>query len=116
VRRFAISAYTAANTVIYSQVHHATVIRSLREKYGMLHLTERDRHAPDLSAAFNLEDPPDPGMMPSAFSASSAAGYAGFLSTFITRGMDYPMPRWPCGGSVWLLELEKHRNFRGKSN
>ena len=30
------------------------------------------------------------GMMPSAFSASTAAGYAGFLSTFITRGMGLP--------------------------
>ena len=29
-------------------------------------------------------------MAPSAFSASTAAGYAGFLSTFITRGIALP--------------------------
>src|ERR1700722_20402070 len=29
-------------------------------------------------------------MAPSAFNASTAAGYAGFLSTFITRGMPSP--------------------------
>jgi hypothetical protein len=29
-------------------------------------------------------------MVPSAFSASTAAGYAGFLSTFITRGIGLP--------------------------
>ena len=31
-----------------------------------------------------------PVMAPSAFSASTAAGYAGFLSTFITRGIALP--------------------------
>jgi hypothetical protein len=30
------------------------------------------------------------GMVPSAFSASTAAGYAGFLSTLITRGIGFP--------------------------
>src|ERR1051326_3276091 len=30
------------------------------------------------------------GTAPSAFNASRAAGYAGFLSTFITRGMALP--------------------------
>jgi hypothetical protein len=33
---------------------------------------------------------PGGGTVPSAFSASKAAGYDGFLSTFITRGIALP--------------------------
>ncbi len=64
VPAIAISAYTEANTVISSQAHHGTVIRTLCEKYDMPFLTERDKTAPDLSVALNLDEPRDPKTWP----------------------------------------------------
>jgi hypothetical protein len=49
-------------------------------------------------------------MVPSASNASTAAGYAGFWSTFITRGMGLPdasialrRKRFGCGGITFRL-------------
>jgi phospholipase C len=64
VPAIAISAWTRANTVISREVHHGTVIRSLCGKYEIPYLTERDRLAPDLSDALNLESPRDPNSWP----------------------------------------------------
>ncbi len=64
VPTIAISAYTKANTVVKRPVHHAAVIRTLCRKHGLKYLTERDRHAPDLGDAVNLEQMRDPSTWP----------------------------------------------------
>src|SRR5258708_17730565 len=55
-------------------------------------------------------------MAPSAFSASTAAGYAGFLSTFITRGIGLPdasialrKKAFGCGGIAFGREEKVDR-------
>jgi len=60
----AISAYTAANTIVNRPVHHAALIRTLSRKYGLAPLTERDRGAPDLSDAINLTTARSPSTWP----------------------------------------------------
>jgi phospholipase C len=61
----AISAYTQAGTVINRPVHHAALIRTLLDKYGLgEQLTSRDAGAPDLSDALNLATPRDPDAWP----------------------------------------------------
>ena len=64
VPAIAISAYTAANTIVDRQVHHAALIRTLSRKYGLAPLTQRDRRAPDLSDAINLTVPRAPSTWP----------------------------------------------------
>jgi phospholipase C len=59
-----ISAYTQANTVINHAVHHGALVRTLCLKYGMPHLTERDRNARDLADAVNLNTPRHPSTWP----------------------------------------------------
>jgi phospholipase C len=54
VPAIAISAYTAKNTIIHETMHHSCVIATLTRKYGMKHLTERDRGAPTIDNAINL--------------------------------------------------------------
>jgi len=65
VPAIAISAFTQAGSIISRPVHHATVIRTLLDKYdlGKL-LTARDGGVPDLSDALNLAAPRDPGDWP----------------------------------------------------
>ena len=43
--------YARPNTVVNRPMHHAALVRTLCTKYGLAHLTERDRNAPDLSDA-----------------------------------------------------------------
>jgi phospholipase C len=64
VPTIAISAYTEANTVINRTVHHGALVRTLCTKYGLAHLTERDRTAPDLADAINLQTPRQPSTWP----------------------------------------------------
>jgi phospholipase C len=70
----AISAYTQQNTVINREVHHGTVIRSLCEKYDLDALNERDRNAPDLTDALNLENPRLPEAWPQTVPLPVPAG------------------------------------------
>ena len=64
VPAIAISAYTQANTVVNREVHHGALVKTLCAKYGMPHLTERDRTAPDLSDAINLKTARAPATWP----------------------------------------------------
>ena len=64
VPAIAISAYTAANTIVNRPVHHAAPIRTLSRKYGLAPLTDRDRGAPDLSDAINLTTARSPSTWP----------------------------------------------------
>jgi len=64
VPAIAISAYTRASTVVNRTVNHAAVIRTLCQKFGLPHLTQRDRTAPDLSDAINLALPRPPRSWP----------------------------------------------------
>ena len=64
VPAIAISAFTEANTVINRTVHHAALVRTLCTKYGLAHLTERDRTAPDLADAINLKMQRPPSTWP----------------------------------------------------
>jgi phospholipase C len=64
VPAIAISAYTEANTVVNRSVHHGALVRTLCIKYNLPHLTERDRSAPDLSDAINLNTPRQPSTWP----------------------------------------------------
>lgn len=57
VPTIAISAYTGSGTIVSDPVHHAALIRTLSRKWGLPYLTQRDRKAPDLSAALNLAVP-----------------------------------------------------------
>lgn len=60
VPAIAISAYTARNTIIHEEMHHSSVIATLSRKYGLKHLTERDRTAPTIYNAINLTQPRQP--------------------------------------------------------
>jgi phospholipase C len=64
VPAIAISAHTRANTIVNREVHHGTLVRTLCNKYDMPHLTERDRDAPDLTDALNLQTPRQPSTWP----------------------------------------------------
>lgn len=57
VPAIAISAYTKAGTVIHDQMHHAAVIATLCEKYGLAPLTARDKGACTILNAINLTEP-----------------------------------------------------------
>jgi phospholipase C len=57
VPAIAISAYTRAGTIIHDEMHHAAVIATLCEKYGLEPLTARDRGARTISNAVNLAEP-----------------------------------------------------------
>jgi phospholipase C len=52
-----VSAYIEPGTVINMQLSHASMPRTLRDKWGLGHLTERDRNAASLAAAFNRREP-----------------------------------------------------------
>lgn len=60
VPAIAISAWTKAGTIINDQMHHGAAIATLCRKYGLGHLTERDRDARDLTNAINLDVPRNP--------------------------------------------------------
>lgn len=64
VPAIAISAYTAAGSVINDPMHHGAVIRTLCERYDLPHLTERDRGARTLRAAVNRSTARDPATWP----------------------------------------------------
>lgn len=53
----AISAYTAAGTVVHDAVHHGSVISTLTGKYGLEPLTARDDGAPTIAGAVTLGTP-----------------------------------------------------------
>lgn len=60
VPAIAISAYTRANTIIHEEMHHAAMIATLCEKFGLPPLTARDRGARSLRNAINLAEPRQP--------------------------------------------------------
>ncbi|MFT3928547.1 MAG: alkaline phosphatase family protein [Myxococcales bacterium] len=60
-----ISAYTQANTVINRPLHHAALVRTLCQRFGLSALTDRDRDAPDLADAINLDAVRVPSSWPS---------------------------------------------------
>ncbi|WP_374010802.1 alkaline phosphatase family protein [Leifsonia sp. LS-T14] len=64
VPAIAISAYTARNTIIHDEMHHSAVVATLTEKYGLRHLTERDRGARTIDNAINRTTPRQPGTWP----------------------------------------------------
>ena len=64
VPAIALSAYKQENTIENRPIHHAALIRTLCNKYNLPLLTERDRGAPDLSDAINLDKPRDPSTWP----------------------------------------------------
>jgi len=59
-----ISAFTQEGTIVNRPVHHGAVVRTLCEKYKLPFLTERDRHAPDLSDSINLIEARSPSTWP----------------------------------------------------
>jgi phospholipase C len=60
VPAIAISAYTRKGTIIHDEMHHAAVIATLSEKFGLEPLTERDKGARTISNAINLTEPRQP--------------------------------------------------------
>ncbi|MEN0084289.1 MAG: alkaline phosphatase family protein [Leifsonia sp.] len=64
VPAIAISAYTARNTIIHEEMHHSAVVATLSKKYGLKHLTERDRGARTIDNAINRTAPRQPGTWP----------------------------------------------------
>ena len=64
VPAIAISAYTEANTVVNRSVHHGALVRTLCTKYNLPYLTQRDRTAPDLADAINLQTARQPSTWP----------------------------------------------------
>jgi phospholipase C len=60
VPAIAISAYTAKNTIINDEMHHSSIIATLSRKYGLKHLTNRDRTANTIYNAINLTRPRQP--------------------------------------------------------
>jgi len=59
-----VSAYTRAGTIINENFEHTTMIKTLCNKWGLQPLTERDKHAKDLSIALNLKTPRKPDTWP----------------------------------------------------
>jgi phospholipase C len=59
-----VSAYTEAGTIINAPFEHTALIKTLSRQWGLGHLTERDRAAPDLSIAFNRTAPRDRATWP----------------------------------------------------
>lgn len=64
VPAIAISAYTERGSILHEEMNHAAVIATLTEKFGMRHLTARDRGARTLRAAVNRRTPRQPGTWP----------------------------------------------------
>ena len=52
-----VSAFIDAGTIINTPLHHNSLLRTLSQKWGLGHLTERDRTATDLSGIFNRSSP-----------------------------------------------------------
>jgi phospholipase C len=57
VPAIAISAYTAAGTIVHDPVHHGSLISTLTAKYGLEPLTARDAGAPTIAGAVTLSSP-----------------------------------------------------------
>lgn len=87
VPAIAISAYTQKNTVIHREVNHGTVISSLCKKYHLQPLNDRDRDAPGLSDALNLETSRPPHTWPVTIPPSVPPGalYTNPLSPEIAK-------------------------------
>ncbi len=64
VPAIAISAYTARNTIIHDEMHHAAVIATLAKKHRLAPLTDRDRGARTIENAVNRSTPRQPGTWP----------------------------------------------------
>jgi phospholipase C len=64
VPALAISAYTPAGAVINDEMHHGAIPSTLRARWGLKPLTERDRHAATLSSAATLPAPRQPSTWP----------------------------------------------------
>jgi len=60
VPAIAISAYTRSGTIIHDEMHHAALIATLCEKFGLAPLTARDTGARTLVNAINLKQPRQP--------------------------------------------------------
>jgi phospholipase C len=67
VPAIAISAYTARNTIIHEEMHHAAVVATLSRKYGLRELTARDRDARTIDNAINLTVPRQPQDWPDTY-------------------------------------------------
>ncbi|MWB97394.1 alkaline phosphatase family protein, partial [Agromyces seonyuensis] len=67
VPAIAISAWTAPGTVVREEFHHAALVKTLSRRYGLQHLTDRDRphDVADLSVALNATEARDPASWPS---------------------------------------------------
>ncbi|MBN9606490.1 MAG: hypothetical protein J0G30_07760 [Actinomycetales bacterium] len=64
VPAIAVSAYTAAGTVIHDEMHHGSLMATLSRLHGLEPLTARDAGAPDLFSAITLDAPRDPSTWP----------------------------------------------------
>ena len=72
-----ISAWIEAGTVVNTPLQHCSIIRTICEKWGLPHLTERDLSAPHIGDIFtgsevrNREDWPDPTPRPNPSEGSN---------------------------------------------
>ncbi|WP_460802639.1 alkaline phosphatase family protein [Microbacterium sp. GXF6406] len=64
VPTIAISAHTAAGTVINDVMHHGALVKTLCEQHGLAPLTQRDAAATSLHNAVNLKTPRQPALWP----------------------------------------------------
>lgn len=55
-----ISAYIKPGTIINSPKRHTSFLHTMSKKWGLHHLTERDRLAPDFAEVFNTDTPRPP--------------------------------------------------------
>jgi len=69
VPAIAVSAYTAAGTIIHDEMHHAAVIATLCRLHGLEPLTRRDTGATDLFRIVNLDEPRAPETWPTVHPA-----------------------------------------------
>ena len=70
VPAIAVSAFTAAGTIIHDEMHHAAVIATLSRLHGLEPLTRRDVAANDLFRVVNLEKPRQPETWPTVHPAA----------------------------------------------
>jgi phospholipase C len=59
-----ISAYTRRGTIVNEVMHHSDVVRTLDQRHGLPHLTERDRTGTSILNGLNLTTPRQPALWP----------------------------------------------------
>lgn len=59
-----ISAYTRSGTIVNAEMHHSDVVRTLTQRHGLPHLSNRDKTGTSILNGVNLATPRQPALWP----------------------------------------------------